>query len=162
MKKYYIMTGIGLLMIWTSLVFIFGEHVYKEIYTGEQAMNKKASVVDTIAYTNYLRTSHNLPKLVENSTLDKIAKIKACDMRDRHYFEHEDPDGQMPWHLYIDNMYYYTWAGENIAQGYTGQNEMMTALFNSPEHRDNILNPHYTEIGVATCGIYYVQEYGAK
>jgi uncharacterized protein YkwD len=44
----------------------------------------------------------------------------------------------------------YKWsaAGENIATGFATPASVMTAWMNSPDHRANILNPAYTNIGV--------------
>ena len=117
---------------------------------------------DTIAYINNEREKRGLLKLVENPILNKVAKIKACDMEKRNYFEHEDPDGRMPWHLYTENGYQYAYAGENLAVGAVGNNDFMQSLMDSPEHLDNILSPNYTDVGVANCGYYYAQEFGSK
>jgi uncharacterized protein YkwD len=120
-----------------------------------------AGATDTIAYINNVRQGYYLPKLTENPILNKIAKIKACDMKDKNYFDHAAPDGQMSWHLFIENGYNYSYAGENIGEGGIGDNDVMQFFLNSPEHRDNILSPHYSEIGVATCGYDYVEEFAS-
>ena len=149
---------IGLLfLVWTLGMFFVGMLVYANANHGY--FSTKNGAADTIAYVNQIRLSYHLAPLAENPTLDKVAEIKACDMQKRGYFEHADPDGQMPWHLFAENGYNYAYAGENIAQGSVGSNDTMQNLLNSPEHRDNILFPHYTEIGVANCGFMYTQEF---
>jgi uncharacterized protein YkwD len=45
--------------------------------------------------------------------------------------------------------YSYSYLGENIAYGYGTAQAVMDAWMNSPGHRANILNPYYTEIGIA-------------
>ena len=45
-------------------------------------------------------------------------------------------------------------VGENIAAGYMTAQEVVDGWMNSPGHRENILNPNYTEIGV---GYYYLE-----
>ena len=45
--------------------------------------------------------------------------------------------------------YNYAWLGENIAFNYPDAPSVVNAWMNSPEHRANILNPNYTDIGVS-------------
>ena len=45
--------------------------------------------------------------------------------------------------------YPYAWLGENIAFNYPDAPSVVNAWMNSPEHRANILNPNYTDIGVS-------------
>ena len=63
---------------------------------------------------------------------------------------------------------YYS-VGENIAGGQETLDEVMYAWLNSPGHCENIMNPNYTEVGVAivteadsTYGIYWTQNFGSK
>ena len=63
---------------------------------------------------------------------------------------------------------YYS-VGENIAGGQKDLNEVMEAWLASPGHCENIMNPNYTEVGVAivtkvdsTYGIYWTQNFGSK
>jgi uncharacterized protein YkwD len=62
--------------------------------------------------------------------------------------------------------YKYSWLGENIAFNYPDDNSVMIAWMNSPEHRANILNPNFTQIGVGIAydskgEPYYTQDFGA-
>jgi uncharacterized protein YkwD len=61
----------------------------------------------------------------------------------------------------------YTIVGENIAGGQSSIDEVMNAWLNSPDHCANIMNPKYTEVGVAIVinpdseyGIYWTQNFG--
>lgn len=38
----------------------------------------------------------------------------------------------------------------------------MQARMDSPTHRDNILNPEFTEVGIAEAGDYRVQLFGSR
>lgn len=40
-----------------------------------------------------------------------------------------------------------TWAGENVATGYTSPESLFRAWMDSPGHRENILRPQFTRIG---------------
>lgn len=109
---------------------------------------------------NQARILADIPEVKPNPVLDGTAMIKACDMRDRNYFEHKDPDGRMPWHLFIEAGYNYDEAGENLVQGSTDPMTAMFYLMSSEGHRKNILDSRYTEIGIAVCGKYTVQHFG--
>ena len=57
--------------------------------------------------------------------------------------------------------------GENIAFGYTTALAVMQAWMNSPGHRENILNPAFTQIGVGIVAdsagyLFWTQEFGAR
>ncbi|MFM2079092.1 MAG: hypothetical protein RJA49_2982 [Actinomycetota bacterium] len=45
--------------------------------------------------------------------------------------------------------YTWSWWGENVAAGQANCDVVVKAWMNSPHHRDNILNPNFTHIGVA-------------
>ena len=98
--------------------------------------------------------------LTVNQDLVESATAKACDMRDKEYFDHKDPQGNAPWHFFKEAGYIYEVAGENLAIGYDNPVEAMNALMNSPKHRDNILGDDYTEVGIGYCGDYTVQHFG--
>ncbi|ORX94859.1 SCP-domain-containing protein [Basidiobolus meristosporus CBS 931.73] len=57
----------------------------------------------------------------------------------------------------------YVWGsiGENVAAGFGDEMSVMNAWMNSPGHRSNILNPVFTQIGVAydPRGSYWTQEF---
>jgi uncharacterized protein YkwD len=62
----------------------------------------------------------------------------------------------------------WTWVGENIAAGYPTPEAVVSGWMSSPEHRDNILSPDYTEIGVGVAngsgqfGTCWAEEFGAR
>jgi uncharacterized protein YkwD len=53
----------------------------------------------------------------------------------------------------------YGYAGENIAKGQRSPQEVMDAWMNSQGHRENILSPNFTMIGVGYYNGYWVQEF---
>jgi uncharacterized protein YkwD len=53
---------------------------------------------------------------------------------------------------------YYT--GENLAMNIDSAAEVVEAWMNSPSHRENMLNPHFTEIGVGYFEGYWVLHFG--
>jgi uncharacterized protein YkwD len=61
--------------------------------------------------------------------------------------------------------YTYATIGENIAYNYPGAPEVVTGWMNSAGHKANILNPGFTEIGIAIAAnsegeLYYCQVFG--
>ena len=65
------------------------------------------------------------------------------------YFNHVSPEGLSPWYWFQRQGYQYQYAGENLAIGFLNSNEVTRAWMKSPDHRENILNPHYQEMGLA-------------
>lgn len=104
--------------------------------------------------TNARRASQGLPPLRENGYLNGIARIRSRDMAQYNYFAHISPvTGEGAFSLMDKHGVPYGWAGENLAKNNypDGQAEPVAeqALWASPPHRENILNPNYTDVGIA-------------
>jgi uncharacterized protein YkwD len=114
---------------------------------------KKANtltVEGVIADTNTQRTDNALAPLAENDTLDDIATLRLDDMFAKQYFAHIAPNGASALTVASSVGYSYLALGENLALGnFAGDSGVVTAWMNSPGHRANILDVHYTQIGVA-------------
>lgn len=102
-----------------------------------------------INFVNQERESLGLNVLSENEKLDQAAALKAQNMIQNEYFSHTSPTGITPWHWFSEVGYDYNYAGENLAIGFFDSEEVYKAWLNSPSHKDNLLNPHYKEIGTA-------------
>lgn len=102
-----------------------------------------------IGLTNKNRQLNNSPVLLENTKLDSAARNKAKDMLSANYFDHYSPTGKTPWDFIISQGYDYTFAGENLAMDFDTPEGITRAWMNSPTHARNILNPLFTDIGVA-------------
>lgn len=98
--------------------------------------------------TNAERAKAGLAPLKLNVELSRVARIKSEDMRDKNYFDHNSPTYGSPFDMMRKFGISFTAAGENIAAGQTSPQAVVTGWMNSPGHRQNILNPNYTEIGV--------------
>lgn len=123
---------------------------------------RSVSATELVILTNEERRKNNLWALTHSPELEASAKEKACDMDMRNYFSHQDPEGDWPWPLFIKHGYNYLEAGENLAQGYWKSQSVINSWMISPTHRENILSPKYYEMGIATCGNYTVQHFGAR
>lgn len=100
------------------------------------------------AMTNEARMSQGTQGLVVSDTLSAAAQQKADDMVRKGYFAHQEPNGAMPWHWFEEAGYEYAYAGENLAVNFSDTRQLVNAWLQSPTHRDNMLKPEYTEIGV--------------
>lgn len=101
-----------------------------------------------INFTNNERSAKNLQVLNENQILDNVAAKKAKDILEKQYFAHTNPEGK-PFYKWVEESgYNYNYAGENLAIDFEKSEEIIKAWMESPDHRDNILNNNYTEIGI--------------
>ena len=66
------------------------------------------------------------------------------------YFAHTSPSGLTPWYWFGNVGYDFTYAGENLAVNFSDSQDVTRAWLNSPEHRANIMDSNYTQIGIAT------------
>jgi hypothetical protein len=106
------------------------------------------SPAEVINLTNNERVSHGLSPLQENKALDSAALAKGNDMLAKGYWAHFAPDGTTPWSFFLSFGYKYQYAGENLARDFSSAGGAVSAWMNSPTHKENILNPHYKEVGI--------------
>jgi hypothetical protein len=100
--------------------------------------------------TNDRRNAAGDENLHLNAQLAAAAQTKANDMVARNYWSHDTPDGQAPWSFVSAAGYSYRTAGENLAYGFSSADQVMDGWMHSPEHRANVLNKTYSEVGFAT------------
>ncbi len=133
--------------------------------------NQYASVIAAVLVdlTNGDRNASNIHGLTINPVLVAVAQAKADDMAAKGYFSHVSPEGKDPWHWFKLVGYKFTYAGENLAVDFSDSADVQRAWMNSPTHRKNLLDPRFTEIGIATAAGFYqghptifvVQAFGA-
>lgn len=104
---------------------------------------------DVVSLINHSREALNLNRLQENLSLQKAAERKAEDIFEKQYFSHITPEGRQPWYFLELAEYRYNAAGENLAKSFITAETAHGAFMSSHSHRANILNPLYTEVGVA-------------
>jgi uncharacterized protein YkwD len=110
--------------------------------------------------TNEERAKEGLSALSWCDQLAACARAHSCDMCDRNFFSHTNPDGEGPsdraraghagsytFDSITPNPY--SWGvAENIGRVVPTAAEMMNIWMNSASHRRNILNSTYTHLGV--------------
>lgn len=100
-----------------------------------------------LADTNAERQANGEPALQLNSELSSAAMAKAKDMATRNYWSHVTPDGQQPWVFVTATGYSYQKLGENLATGFTDEASAINGWMASPPHRENLLDPVFTQVG---------------
>jgi hypothetical protein len=105
------------------------------------------SASELLADTNAQRTSNSEGTLNLNTELDNAAQAKANNMVALNYWSHDTPSGQPPWVFITAAGYNYSVAGENLAYGFNTSQDVITAWMASPEHRANILDAQYKDVG---------------
>ena len=101
-----------------------------------------------IDLTNELRVSSKLNKLTANQLLAKAAYNKGHEILEAQDFQH-NIDGRKFSSWVKEAGYNYAYTGENLAIDFITAQGVLGAWQNSPTHNKNLLNPNYTEIGVA-------------
>lgn len=118
------------------------------IYPNQARMSEliKQTVLEL---TNKDRQAESLTTLTLNPVLSSSAQKKADDMIANSYFAHYSPDGKKPWDWIDRGQYSYIFVGENLAMNFTSATAVHKALMQSPTHKKNIMNPKYSDIGLA-------------
>lgn len=149
------------------VVLFLGSIAQSRFVAGSQSAAVVASSLVDLA--NADRAQSGLPPLDVNVHLQEAAQLKADDMAHYGYFAHTSPTGKDPWYWFQQAGYDFSYAGENLAVYFSDSSDVNNAWMNSPEHRGNILDPNYTQVGIAIAqGMYQgyettfvVQEFGA-
>jgi uncharacterized protein YkwD len=141
-----VIIGLAINNFWTSRAHVLGA-----------ATNLTAN--ELLQDTNIDRGQHQEGALAVNPALDAAAQAKANDMVQRNYWSHTSPNGTTPWDFIKNSGYNYQSAGENLAYGFMNAGAILTGWMNSPEHRANILNSNYQDVGF---GITTAQNFQGK
>ena len=100
---------------------------------------------------NAERAKYGLVPLRQHPLLELASQRHSDDMVRRKFYEHETPDGVDPQMRMSAVGYAPPWTGENLYTGTGTEATPVRALehwMKSPGHRENILRPEFTEVGV--------------
>lgn len=102
-----------------------------------------------------------------SAVLAKASLLHAEDMAHYSYFSHSGRDGSTPVERVLRIGYKFRATGENIAAGQSTPEDAVAVWIKSPPHCANLMNPAYTEMGVAFAvdrnselGVYWTQVFG--
>ena len=111
--------------------------------------------------TNAERKKKDLPSLKANATLVQVARAHSANMAKQGKMEHK-LDGKDPYERMKAAGYRFRAAAENIARSGEELEDVVKGWMNSKIHRENILTPELTEIGLGMAKaddgtVYYTQ-----
>jgi uncharacterized protein YkwD len=139
----------------------------------EQASELEARVISLVndARSRARRCGDRLmvaaPPVSANARLRAAAAVHANDMAGLSFFSHTGTDGSKVAERARHSGYAWRTVGENIAAGQMTADAAMQGWLKSPSHCANLMQPSYTEMGLAFAvnpqsesGVYWVQVFG--
>lgn len=145
-----------LISTWALAVYVI---LFLVLYSGIKTANfyqpgvlgveSSVNQQELIRLTNIERQKQGLGTVTEDSRLNAAAMEKAKNMFAENYWAHFSPSGKDPWGFINGAGYKFSYAGENLAKSFYASDEVVKAWMASKTHRENILNKHYQNIGIA-------------
>lgn len=116
-------------------------------YVNEQAPG------EVLALLNAERKAQGLGELTLDSTLCQATTIRATEAHEQTGdfadWAHKRPDGRS-WATVLDEVGdKSSYHGENAARGQASGESLYNAWFNSEGHRNNMMNPEFTKVGIS-------------
>jgi uncharacterized protein YkwD len=102
---------------------------------------------ELLGYVNADRERESLKTLKWNETIYKVAIAHSKDMAQMERVSHTGSDGSLPLQRIRESGVFASKLAENVARDLNIV-AVHTSLMESLYHRQNILNPEYTEIGI--------------
>lgn len=112
-------------------------------------ISSDVSIDQLLVLTNQKRQENGLGPLSLDERLSQAAIGKGNDMLSKGYWAHISPNGATPWVFIKGAGYNYTYAGENLARGYTNSSDVINAWMASDSHKANMLSGNYSNVGFA-------------
>lgn len=151
-KAYVLQIGF-LVPITSLLLLVHSFYLYQNWHLGQvKGSFSDLTSQEVVRLTNQQREVQGVPTLRTSPLLEQAAAQKAQHMIQTGVFEHYYQSGETtisPWQFVDEQGYDYFYAGENLGKDFSLAADLVQAWVDSPTHRENLLNPNYTEIGVA-------------
>lgn len=112
----------------------------------EITLSQNALANEVIELVNKERAKHGLSAVSYDKGAECAANVRAKETET--LFSHTRPNGSRCFSALDECGVSYRGAGENIAMGQSSATEVMNDWMNSEGHRENILNPSFTKLGV--------------
>jgi len=129
--------------------------------TSNEKHSLSAAEIEMVKYVNQARAEAGLQPLAIDVDLSYVARVKSKDMQDNNYFNHTSPTYGSPFDMMKKFGIQYRSAAENIAINSSVMGAH-NAFMNSEGHRNNILNPNMTHIGIGIVNRHYTQMFIQK
>ncbi len=104
--------------------------------------------VRLILLVNQTRTKAGLRPLKPSRLLGEVARAHSREMRDEKFFSHTNPYGWGPKERLERAGFAWKAYGENIGCGPDSPEKILQTWMNSASHRETLLDPVYTEVGI--------------
>ena len=144
--KPYLLRKVALTIFSVILILV---NTLGGVFGINQAQASTITPTNIINLTNQERAAAGLNKLKTDSRLSSAALAKANNMFEEQYWDHFGPNGETPWQFIRGAGYYYVYAGENLAKGFSTAEGVHEAWMASTTHRANLMSNKYKDIGVA-------------
>lgn len=154
--------GVGVAQLGKSPLYVFlFAWPRSEYYARETAGLSSLEAVrqEMLERINTLRKEAGRPPLTLEPRLTTSAQGHADDMLKRTYYSHVSPEGTPPRQRVLAAGYSGEIIAENIAAGQTSVELAVDAWMHSTEHRRNILDPRFQEIGIGMAVGSYEHKY---
>ena len=120
---------------------------------GAPLANQPDKASGLLARMNAARAKEGTHDLMRAAGLDAIALQRAQDLLRLDYFEHYGPEGESAFSELRARGIKYRIAGENLARNNASDARTVASAFEalmaSPGHRENIVEPRFTSVGIA-------------
>jgi len=103
-----------------------------------------------------------VPAVSWNDQLAKAAYDHSVDMKANNYFSHTGLNGSTAGQRITAAGYNWSYYGENIADGYTTEQDVINGWLGSEGHCKNIMSANFKDMGVGREGNYWTQDFGSK
>ncbi|GAB9464108.1 Scp-like extracellular protein [Globisporangium polare] len=120
-----------------------------------------AETSEMLSRINSYRAQNGVGALTISATLMAAALLHSQQQAQTCTVGHPSPDGTDFSQRITNQGYHWSTVSENVAGGQTSVDQVMTAWYNSPAHKKNLLDSVVTEVGFAKatnsgCGSYQV------
>lgn len=151
---------IGCIKKSTVVPYIEGKDISSNSVLKESLSSQEAMMLSLI---NEARSKAGLKPLKLDLRLCQLARLKSQDLIQYNYFSHYSPSFGNPFEMLSQHNISYVFAGENLA-GNRDVKKAHQELMNSDTHRQNILHPAFTHVGIGAVkggpyGYIYTQLY---
>ncbi|KAI9141738.1 CAP domain-containing protein [Paraphysoderma sedebokerense] len=117
--------------------------------------------ITVLNLVNQERRQRGLSELCLDPKLMDSASLHSQDQARSGRMSHTGSDGSSPFTRIRQNGYQYRGAAENVAWNQASPQEVVNTWMRSSGHRANILNPTYTQMGIAVVNRYWTQVFAA-
>ncbi|HEY9729906.1 MAG TPA: CAP domain-containing protein [Chroococcales cyanobacterium] len=111
------------------------------------ARSQRTYSLQLLSLINAERQKVGAPPLRTNLQLTQAALGQSQDMATNNFFSHTGSNGSEFSDRISTTGYDWSAVAENIAAGQSTPTAVVRSWLNSPPHKQNMLNPQYTEVG---------------